>query len=138
MKIRLAWGAAALVQFAAMVVIALFVTQPFVRGHLGDVIVVTFIHCAVRAIFPNKPKLLALYVFLFACFVEFTQYIHLLDMLGLAHITWLRVVVGVTFDWGDILCYAIGCAIMGAGEFLYAKRDSIKRQCTSKDGSAAA
>jgi len=126
MRVRLAWGIAALVQLALMIYIALYVTQPFVRGHLGDVIVVTFIHCAVRAVFPNRPRLLALYVFIFACFVEFTQYINLLELLGLAHITWLRIIVGVTFDWDDILCYAIGCAIMGLGEFLYAHH--IKRK----------
>ena len=135
-KTRLIWAAAALAQFALMVYIALFVTQPFVRGHLGDVIVVTFIFCAVRAVFPNKPRLLALYVFLFACFVEFTQYINLLELLGLAHITWLRVVVGVTFDWGDILCYAIGCAIMGLGEFLYAHH--IKRKPAGETGNPPA
>jgi len=136
MRVRLAWGIAAALQFALMVYIALFVTQPFVRGHLGDVIVVTFIHCAVRAVFPKKPRLLALYVFMFACFVEFTQYINLLDILGLAHITWLRVIIGVTFDWGDILCYAIGCAIMGAGEFIYAHY--IKRKPASEVGSPPA
>jgi len=133
---RLLYGAIALVSFAAIVYIALFVTQPFVRGHLGDVLVVIPIHCGIRVIWPRKPRLLPLYVFLFACFVEFTQYINLLELLGLAHITWLRIVVGVTFDWLDIVCYAVGCAIMGLGEIIYAHY--IKRKPASKTGSPLA
>ena len=126
---RVLYGAIALMSFAAIVYIALFVTQPFVRGHLGDVLVVIPIHCAIRVIWPRRLKLLALYVFIFACLVEFTQYINLLELMGLAHITWLRVVVGVTFDWMDILCYAIGCALIALGEFAYAHY--IKRKSAS-------
>jgi len=121
-NVRILYGAIALVSFTAIVYIALFVTQPFVRGHLGDVLVVIPIHCAIRVIFPKKPKLLALYVFLFACLVEFTQYFNLLELLGLAHITWLRVVVGVTFDWMDIVCYAVGCALMFGLDMLLCRR----------------
>ena len=119
---RVLYGAIALVSFAAIVYITLFVSQPFVRGHLGDVLVVIPIHCGLRVIWPRKPKLLPLYVFLFACLVEFTQAINLLELLGLAHITWLRIVVGVTFDWMDIVCYAVGCALMIGLDILMRKR----------------
>jgi len=42
-------------------------------------------------------------------------------LLGLAHIGWLRVVIGGTFDWVDILCYGVGCAAAGAAEHLWRK-----------------
>ena len=116
---RVLYGIIALVSFAIIVYIALFVRNPFVRGWVGDVLVVIPIHCGIRIFVPHRPRLLPLYVFLFACFVEFTQYIQLLHLLGLAHIDWLRIVVGDTFDWFDILCYAIGCAIIGLTEFIY-------------------
>ncbi|MCL2195897.1 MAG: DUF2809 domain-containing protein [Oscillospiraceae bacterium] len=119
---RVIYAAVALISFAAIVYIALFVTQPFVRGHLGDVLVVIPIHCAIRVVFPHKPRLLPLYVFLSACLVELTQAINLLELLGLAHITWLRIVVGVTFDWLDILWYAVGCALMFGLDILMRKR----------------
>ena len=64
MKTRLIYAIAALALFGIEAAIALFVTQPFVRGHLGDVLVVILIHCMVRVIFPGKPRLLALYVLL--------------------------------------------------------------------------
>jgi hypothetical protein len=123
-KARLGYALAALVIFAAIVYIALFVNNYFVRGWIGDVLVVILIHCALRVILIRKPRILALYVFLFSCLVELLQYIQLQDMLGLGHIAWLRIVVGGTFDWIDILCYAIGCLIIGLLEYLYAKRSN--------------
>lgn len=116
MKKRIMYAIAALVLFGVEVCIALFVHDNFVRPYLGDVLVVILIHCAVRVVFPAKPRLLPVYVFLFACAIEVTQYVHLLDLLGLAHIGWLRVVIGGTFDWGDIACYAVGCGVVAAGE----------------------
>ena len=115
-KQRLLYALDALVLFGIEVCIALFAHDAFVRPYLGDVLVVILIHCAVRVLFPAKPNLLALYVFAFACLVEFTQYIRLLDLLGLAHIGWLRIVAGGTFDWADILCYGIGCAAVWTAE----------------------
>ena len=98
--------------------IALFARNTFLRGSLGDALVVILIHCALRVFFPRKPRLLPLYVFLFACLVEFSQYVRLLDLLGLGHIAWLRVLAGARFSWGDIICYAVGCALIFAAERL--------------------
>ena len=117
-KTRIFYALTALVLFAIEVCIALFVRDNFVRPYLGDVLVVILIHCALRVVFPEKPRLLPLYVFLFAGLVELTQYVHLLDLLGLAHIRWLYVVAGGTFDWRDAACYAAGCCVIAAGEFL--------------------
>jgi len=115
-KTRIIYAIAALLLLGMEAAIALFVHDDFVRPYVGDVLVVILLHCALRVIFPGKPRLLPLYVFAFACLVEFTQYINLLDLLGLGHIGWLRIVIGGTFDWADIACYAVGCAIIGAIE----------------------
>ncbi|MDR2686826.1 MAG: DUF2809 domain-containing protein [Oscillospiraceae bacterium] len=116
MKIRIFYAIAAFVLLGTEACIALFAHDNFVRPYLGDVLVVMFIHCALRVIFPGKPRPLPLYVFLFACAVEFTQHIHPLDLLGLAHIAWLRIVIGGTFDWADIACYGVGCGAVGSIE----------------------
>ena len=118
MKKRIFYAIAAFVLLGAEVCIALFVHDDFVRPYLGDVLVVILIHCAVRVIFPAKPRLLPVYVFLFACLVELTQYIHLLDLVGLGQVQLLRIVIGGTFDWRDIVCYGVGCAVVGVIEFL--------------------
>ena len=115
-KRRIFYALIALVLLATEICIALYVRNPFVRGSLGDVLVVILIHCAVRVVFPAKPRLLPVYVFAFACLVEFTQYIHLLDLLGLGQVRLLQIVVGGTFDWADIACYAVGCGVVGVIE----------------------
>ena len=118
MKTRLIYAIAALALLGVEVCIALFAHDNFVRPYLGDVLVVILVHCAVRVVFPGKPRLLPVYVFLFACAVEFTQYIRLLELLGLSHINWLSIVAGTSFSWGDILCYAVGCAAVGIIEHI--------------------
>ena len=121
-KLRIFYAIAALALFGLEVCIALFVHDNFVRPYVGDALVVILVHCAVRVVFPEKPRLLPLYVFLFAGLVELTQYVHLLDLLGLAHIRWLYVVAGGTFDWRDVACYAVGCAVVWAGESIIRKK----------------
>ena len=122
MKKRLIYTIAALALFGVEVCIALFVHDNFVRPYVGDILVVALIHCALRVVFPGRPRLLPVYVFLFACVIEITQYIHLLDSLGLGHVGWLRIVIGGTFDWADIACYGAGCAVMGGIECIWQKR----------------
>jgi len=123
MKTRIFYAIAALVLLGAEACIALFVHDNFVRPYLGDVLAVVLVHCAVRVILPGKPRLLPVYVFLFACAIEAAQYVRLLDLLGLGHVPLLRVIIGGTFDWRDILCYAVGCAAAALAElFLYLRK----------------
>ena len=94
------------------VFIALFVRDNFIRSYIGDVLAVQVVYCFVRIIRPNGLKLLPLYVFLFAVFIEFTQYFHLMRFLGLESYRAVSIALGGTFDWIDILCYATGCLIL--------------------------
>jgi uncharacterized membrane protein len=120
-KRRLFFALAAIALLSAEVCIALF-AHGFVRVHLGDMLVVLLLHCALRAFFPKQPRLLPLYVFLFACAVELGQFIHMFDALPHA----LRVALGGTFDWGDILCYFIGCAAAGGLEWMLSHQKKIR------------
>ena len=127
MKPRAFYAVSAAVLFAAEVCIALFARDNFVRPYLGDVLVVMLIHCAARAVSPVKPRLLPLYVFLLGCLAELAQYFDLLGLLGLSHIAWLRVAAGGTFDWGDILCYGVGCAVVALLEYRCKTRTSPRK-----------
>jgi len=130
MKRRALYAITALILFGIEACIALFVHDNFVRPYIGDVLVVILIHCAVRVVVPPQTgkdnseaaaphrRWLPVYVFAFACLVELTQYVRLLDLLGLGHVGWLRIVIGGTFDWADIACYVIGCAAVGLVEWL--------------------
>jgi glycopeptide antibiotics resistance protein len=108
---RLFWLVLFLLLFAAEICIALFVHDRFVRPYLGDAFVVVLIYAFVRIFLPRSPKWLVLWVFLFSVVVECLQYIHILQLLHLEQSSLMRVVIGGTFAWGDIACYAAGCLV---------------------------
>ena len=126
MNKRVFYLLATVLLIAAEVLIALFVHDSFVRPYLGDVIVVVVVYCFVRIFIPEKVYLLPLYVFLFAVLVEVLQYFHIVDLLGLGNSTFFRVLIGGVFDLKDILCYGVGCLLLGVWEFFRFKRADEK------------
>ncbi len=98
--------------FLTEVYIAIFVKDSFVRPYLGDVLVVILLYCLIRSLLLVDDRKLIIGVFIFACFVEFTQYIHLIRILGLEHSRIMSAIMGTSFAWNDILCYLAGCAIV--------------------------
>lgn len=94
------------------VLIALFVHDNFVRPYIGDVLVVIVIYAFVRIFVPKGCKQLPIYIFLFAACVEILQYFHLVELLHVENIAFLRVILGSVFDVKDIACYGVGCVVL--------------------------
>lgn len=115
---------ATIIIFLIEVFIALFVQDSFIRPYVGDMLVVILIYTFLRVIIPEKPRLLPLYVFLFAALVEGLQAIHVVELLGLQDSRFFSVLIGTTFDWKDIACYAVGCVLLGLWECCLWKRES--------------
>lgn len=128
MNKRVFYLLATIVLILLEVLIALFVHDNFVRPYLGDVIVVVAVYCFVRIIIPEKVHLLPLYVFIFAVMVEVLQYFHIVDLLGLGNSKFFRVLIGGVFDLKDILCYGIGCLLLGAFELFRFRRAHEKEK----------
>ncbi|WP_341456922.1 DUF2809 domain-containing protein [Clostridium chromiireducens] len=99
------------------IAIALFIHDKIIRPFIGDVLVVCLIYFFLKS-FINKGKFLILYVFLFACFIEFTQYLNIISFLHLENVKIVQIVLGSTFDVGDIFCYFIGTVLIYAYEKL--------------------
>lgn len=97
--------------------IALFVHDRFVRPYVGDVLVVLLLYSFVRIFVPRRGRLLPLFIFLFAVAVEILQLFSVVDRLGLGNIRFFRILVGAVFDWKDIVCYGVGCLLLGAWEW---------------------
>ncbi|CAN1209974.1 DUF2809 domain-containing protein [Tumidithrix helvetica PCC 7403] len=97
--------------FLIEVCIAVFFDDRFIRPFVGDVLVVILIYCLIRSFWKIRATVAALSVFGFACAIEGLQYLNLVDRLGLRQYKLLAIVIGTTFDWMDILAYAIGTAI---------------------------
>lgn len=124
MKKRIFYLIITIILLIIEVLIALYVHDNFIRPYIGDVLVVIVIYSLVRILIPEKCRLLPLFIFIFSVAVELLQYIHIANILGAADNRFLSTLIGGVFDMKDILCYGVGCILLGGYEYL------IKRQST--------
>lgn len=123
MKFDLKYLLLAIFIFTIEVLIAtVFKDLFFVRAYLGDVIVVMLIYTLILTFFEikNRTKLI-IGIFIFSVMIEVLQYFKIADVLGLKSGSIAAIVVGNSFSWIDILCYAIGCLLIFVVEKFYAK-----------------
>ena len=114
-RTRLAFLAVAGVILVTEIYIAVCVKGGFVRHYAGDVLAVILLYALARAIFSAPPSNLALKIFAFAAALELVQYFGVVQILGVENKI-LKVMIGGTFDFADLLCYAVGCVLAGAYE----------------------
>lgn len=126
MKKRVIYALCFLAILVIEVIIGAYVHDAFIRPYFGDVLVVILVYCFIRIFIPRTLNWLPVYIFAFACFIEILQYFQLADILGLSDSGLVRIVLGSTFDFRDILCYAAGCAILLIAEYL--ERRIMKRR----------
>lgn len=98
----------AVIIFFIEVLIAKFVDDSFIRPYGGDILVVILIYYFVKSFIQIKPLYLAIAVVLFAYAVEIGQYFKLVEVLGLQDYKIMRIIIGTSFAWGDIICYTVG------------------------------
>ena len=84
----------------------------WLRAYFGDVLVVVLIYTFIQSFFQFDKTKTIIWVFVFACTIEFLQYFHFGELLGLGKNKVAMIVLGNSFSWIDILCYAIGAAII--------------------------
>nr|WP_314181428.1 DUF2809 domain-containing protein [uncultured Campylobacter sp.] len=114
-RTRLAFLAAAGVILLTEIYIAICVKGGFVRHYAGDVLAVILLYALARAIFSKPPSNLPLKIFAFAAALELAQYLGVVQILGVENKI-LKVMIGGTFDFADLLCYAAGCILAGIYE----------------------
>ena len=121
---RMRYAACFAVLLIIEIFIALFVRDNFVRPYVGDVLVTVLLCAFVRIFFPHSIKLLPLYVFLFAAAVEVAQFFDIVKLLGLENIGFLSIIIGRTFSFADIICYAVGSALFFLLEMVGKRRNN--------------
>ena len=114
-RTRLAFLAAAGVILAIEIYIAICIKGGFVRHYAGDVLAVILLYALARAAFSTPPSNLPLKIFAFATALELAQYLGTVQILGIENKI-LKVMIGGTFDFADLLCYAAGCVLTGVYE----------------------
>ncbi|WP_449465861.1 ribosomal maturation YjgA family protein [Stenotrophomonas humi] len=119
----------ALVVFVVEVIIATQLPHvSWIRAYLGDVLVVVLIYATARSVLRVNDYLLLLAVFVFACCIESAQYFRLAERLGFVRGDVMYTVIGNTFSWGDIVCYAVGCAM--TAWLVFCRNKLVSRQFT--------
>ena len=119
MKKRIPYIIILILLIAVEVVIALTQHGNWLRYYGGDVIVVWAVYCLVQAVIGGEnPYITHIGVLLFAFLVEFLQYIHIVDIIGLGDIEFFRILIGTSFAVEDLFSYALGTVVGIGGSFL--------------------
>ena len=127
MKERLLYSVGFVLLLLTEVYIALKIHDDFVRPYVGDVLVVILIYFFIRIIIPKKLWLLPICIFAFASGVELLQLCNIVDIIGVRDNKFLSVLIGSVFDVTDIICYGIGCVLLGIFEaFRYVRMNKRK------------
>lgn len=94
--------------FLVEVCIALFVDDKIIRPYGGDFLVVIMIYYFLKSFVKTKVNYLLLFVLLFAYTIEIGQLFDMVALLGVEDIRVMRVVLGTSFSWGDMIAYTLG------------------------------
>ncbi|MCB0485232.1 MAG: DUF2809 domain-containing protein [Flavobacteriaceae bacterium] len=94
--------------FLTEVLIAKFVTQPFIRYWFGDFLVVIMIYYFVKTFIKAKPLYIAVFVLIFSFSIEFLQMSNLLEVMNLKNNKIANLILGNTFSVSDLFAYFLG------------------------------
>ncbi|SOD20477.1 DUF2809 domain-containing protein [Pedobacter xixiisoli] len=114
--------------FIIEVLIALYITDNFIRPYVGDVLVVILIYYFVKAFVHIGVWPLAIATLLFSYLIETLQYFHIVKLIGLGDNKFANIVIGNSFAWEDIMAYTIGITIV-----VLIETYSIKRKTASNE-----
>ncbi len=92
---------------AIEILIGAFVRDSFIRPFGGDFLVIFLIYYFAKSFIQTRTSYLIIAVLLFAYAVETAQYFHIADVLQVKNKI-LRIMIGTSFSWEDILAYTLG------------------------------
>lgn len=124
---RMNWAMTGIAILAFEIFITIYAKDGFIRYYLGDVLAAAMLYAFGRAAFRLPPKILALAVFTLSLVIEIAQYFKVLEILGVQNYA-LWIIFGGTFDWTDIICYAIGCILAYVSENLISNEHAIYKK----------
>ncbi|MAP54607.1 DUF2809 domain-containing protein [Altibacter sp.] len=105
---------------AVEICIAVFTFHWFIRGFLGDVLVILLIYCFVRIFLKGSAFKIALTTLVFAIGVELLQWIDFTEKLNITSPVF-KTMLGSVFDPWDILAYLLGFFIVVISEKSFLK-----------------
>lgn len=98
----------AILLFSVEVCIALFLKTGFIRHTFGDYLVVIMLYALLRSLTNLSLYASALLVLAIAFAIEFLQLTPVLHYFNLDNNIWAKLILGTTFQWGDLAAYTLG------------------------------
>lgn len=124
---RVSMAIAAVIIFIVEFMIATkFKHYHFLRGFVGDYLVVILLYTILQAIKPLKPVVAGIMIFLFSVGVEFMQMINPAKLLGFAKGSAGEIIIGSTFSVEDIIMYFCGTVTVVVIDLVIRKRMNLK------------
>ena len=102
--------------------IACFAHDRFVRPYVGDFLATILVYCLLKSVWPAPAGRVAAVALLVSYAIEGAQLAHLLRWLGWQQSAAARLVLGSQFEWGDMLAYTLGAALVLSLERSLARR----------------
>lgn len=108
--VRFCWQSfvAFVLLFLTEICIALFVDDKIIRPYGGDYLVVIMIYYFLKSFIKTKANYLLLFVLVFAYAIEVGQLFDMVALWGLQDNKLMRIVLGTSFSWGDMIAYTLG------------------------------
>lgn len=95
-----------------ILIVLCFARVPFIRGFLGDLLIVILIYSVLKAVYDFAATRLAIAVLLFSFLVEGLQYLKFAQRLEVSEYTLARLTIGAVFDPMDLLAYTLGVGLI--------------------------
>lgn len=92
--------------------IGIYMHDAVIRPYGGDFLVVILLYCFIKSFFNSSVVRTAIGTLIFAYSVEFSQYFHLVKLLGLAHFRIALLIMGNSFSFNDLVCYTLGILLV--------------------------
>tara|TARA_R110002020_G_scaffold240057_2_gene452701 strand:- start:1497 stop:1862 length:366 start_codon:yes stop_codon:yes gene_type:complete len=97
--------------FASETAIAYFHFNCFIRGFLGDMLVILLLYSFLKIFIRNQVLKTSISVLAFAYVVELLQLFKLTEKLNI-HSEILLTIIGSVFDWRDLIAYTLGFLVI--------------------------
>jgi hypothetical protein len=109
MKEKIPYLLLTIISFLFCVFIVLFFSDfPFIRGFLGDAVIVILLFSFIKIFYNIDSLKLSFALIIFSYFIEFTQYLKIIPLLGFKENFLTRIIFGSVFDPFDLLAYTLG------------------------------
>lgn len=110
--------------FLTEITIALYVHDNFIRPYFGDFLVVILLYCFLMSFLKISVWVAAALVLVFSFAIETAQYFNIVEKLGLQSNKIVKVVLGNSFAWIDLLAYTLGIlAVISMEKILFQTKD---------------